>query len=182
MHRVRRGQTLSSIASAYGTTVRAIQVWNDIPNPDRLKVGDSLTIWAGVRTASPYNHTAMVSGERSGAKTASEVPAGSMAVHTVRGGDTLWSVARAYGMTVRELRAQNPKLGRSNVIRPGDRLTVNARSGGGLERIVHRVRAGETLWDIASRYDTTVGQLRLWNGLGRRDNLIRPGDTLTLYR
>lgn len=182
MHRVRRGQTLSSIARAYGTTVRAVQVWNDIPNPNRLKVGQSLTIWAGVLTASPSNHTAMVTGEGGGAKTASDAPSGNLLAHTVRRGDTLWSVARAYGMTVRELRSQNPKLGRSNVIRPGDRLAVAARGGSALERVTHHVRRGETLWTIADRYNTTVSQLRLWNGLGRRDDLIRPGDSLTLYR
>jgi len=42
------------------------------------------------------------------------------------------------------------------------------------------VRSGDTLVEIANRYGVSVNDLRRWNGLS--SNLIRPGQTLILYR
>lgn len=41
---VRRGDTLSKIAAKYNTTVEALAASNGIKNPDRIDVGDALTI------------------------------------------------------------------------------------------------------------------------------------------
>jgi membrane-bound lytic murein transglycosylase D len=49
-----------------------------------------------------------------------------------------------------------------------------------LEKIVHRVRRGDTLFSIAKRYDTTVDELREWNRL--RGNAIQIGQRLTIFR
>jgi lipoprotein NlpD len=43
----------------------------------------------------------------------------------------------------------------------------------------HRVRAGETLYSIALRYDLDYRDIARWNGIGR-DYLIRPGQRLRL--
>ncbi|MGH7753136.1 MAG: LysM peptidoglycan-binding domain-containing protein, partial [Gemmatimonadales bacterium] len=48
------------------------------------------------------------------------------------------------------------------------------------EKIVHRVRRGETLYRIARRYRTTVDSIRRWNGLGS-SSLLRPGRRLIVY-
>lgn len=47
-----------------------------------------------------------------------------VSVHLVRRGDTLWTIARKYGTTVSIIRATN-KLGRSSVLRPGQKLLVS---------------------------------------------------------
>ena len=48
------------------------------------------------------------------------------------------------------------------------------------EKIVHRVRRGDTLFSIAKRYDTTVDELKEWNRL--RGNAIQIGQRLTIFR
>jgi membrane-bound lytic murein transglycosylase D len=48
------------------------------------------------------------------------------------------------------------------------------------ERIVHRVRRGETLYRIARLYRTTVDSIRRWNSLGS-SSLLRPGRRLVVY-
>jgi membrane-bound lytic murein transglycosylase D len=48
------------------------------------------------------------------------------------------------------------------------------------EKIVHRVRRGDTLFSIARRYDTTVDELKEWNRL--RSNAIQIGQRLTVFR
>ena len=51
-----------------------------------------------------------------------------------------------------------------------------SESGG---RIVHRVKKGETLGGIASRYRTSVANIKRWNGL--RNNTIQVGQRLVIY-
>lgn len=102
-----------------------------------------------------------------------------MTVHRVRKGDTMWSIARQYGVSVTSLRKLNPSVG--SIIRPGQPILVGGKTGTG-QPFTHRVAHGETLWEIASQYGITVTQIRTWNGMTTRESLIRPGDDLTLYR
>ena len=44
--------------------------------------------------------------------------------HTVVSGDTLWGIARTYGVTMGEILVWNPQLKNPNVILPGQRLRV----------------------------------------------------------
>lgn len=46
-------------------------------------------------------------------------------------------------------------------------------------RIIHKVKKGETLGGIASRYHVSVASLRKWNGI--KGNTIRPGQRLAIY-
>jgi peptidoglycan lytic transglycosylase D len=46
-------------------------------------------------------------------------------------------------------------------------------------RITYKVRRGDTLGAIATRYRTTIDQLKSWNGL--RGTRLAAGDMLTLY-
>ena len=54
------------------------------------------------------------------------------------------------------------------------------KDGGDGERIVYRVKSGDYLGKIASRYGTTVAKIKKWNNL--RSNNIRVGQRLILYR
>jgi len=47
-------------------------------------------------------------------------------------------------------------------------------------RFAHRVRPGDTLLEIANRYEVTVADLRRWNRLS--GDLIKPGQILVIYR
>jgi len=175
-HRLRRGETLSHVARAYGTTVKAIQLWNHLSNPHQVREGQSLVVYAGVRQAAPKNQTDAARTPRPTARAADGDRL--VASHTVQRGQTLWAISRAYGMSMAELRALNPRLGR--VIHPGDRVKVHARTDG--QSLVHEVLRGETLWDIADRYNTTVANIRSWNGMSGNQTLIRPGDRLSIIR
>jgi membrane-bound lytic murein transglycosylase D len=59
--------------------------------------------------------------------------------------------------------------------RPASRRVVSAP-----EKVIHRVRRGDTLFSIAKRYDTTVQDLKEWNRL--RGNAIKVGQRLTILR
>jgi len=92
-------------------------------------------------------------------------------LHTVERGDTLFSIARRYEVTVDELREWN-RL-RDNRILVGQRLRIPAP-----DQETYVVRPGDSLSEIAARHDITVDLLRRLNGL--RDSRIQPGQKLKL--
>ncbi len=112
IHRVRYGQTLSTIAQRYRTSARAIQLANNLRSAHRIRAGQRLRI--PVRNASYY--------ARRTTRNAVQTPDGAT-VHVVRRGDTLWEIAQAYGTTVTAIRRLN-NMGRSSRINPGERLVV----------------------------------------------------------
>src|SRR5690606_63094 len=111
-HTVRRGETLASIARRYGVSTSALASANGMRNPNQIVVGQRLTIPATGRTA-PSVPTARASTR----------------IYTVRPGDTLSSIARRHGVSVRELAVAN-NLSRTGHIRSGQKLRVPAASGG----------------------------------------------------
>lgn len=101
----------------------------------------------------------------------STAQAGSYQRYVVRKGDTLSEIASRTGVRIGQLRAFNNLRG--NRIVAGQKLRVPSRGTAGSsahQRVVaanettHRVNRGDTLWRIASRYGTSVQQLRRVNG------------------
>jgi len=155
-HRVATGETLSSIASRYGTTVSAIQEANGISG-SVIRPGQRLRIPGGA----------------SGATSEPDEPR--VVEHVVASGETLSGIAARYGTTVSAIQSTNGIRG--SVIRPGQRLQVPA--GADAPAFTeHVVRSGETLSGIASRYGTTVSAIRSANRI--EGSVIRPGQRLRI--
>ena len=88
--------------------------------------------------------------------------------YTVRSGDSLWTIARRHGTTVDNLLSLN-RLNGSRIY-VGQVLDIvessHSREVPGLaERLAYTVRSGDSLWTIARRHGTTVGDLRSVNEL-----------------
>jgi LysM repeat protein len=88
------------------------------------------------------------------------------ATYTVRSGDTLSDVGELYGVTV-EVLVQANGIADPNFIRTGDVLNVPDGFGDSQARpgVTYVVVEGDTLSHLAVRFDTSVDQLRLANGL-----------------
>ena len=95
-------------------------------------------------------------------------PAAAGDEHIVRAGDTLWDLARLHRVSVAELaawnRIQNPALihvGQRIVLQPPAVVAapVPPPPPPAAAPLVHVARAGDTLWDIAHQYGTTVAVL-----------------------
>jgi membrane-bound lytic murein transglycosylase D len=93
--------------------------------------------------------------------------------HTVRRGDTLGAIALRYRTSVNAIKRLNGL--RSNLIRPGQVLRVPSRGGAASaapapaanpgETITYVVRLGDTLFQIAKTYRTTVDNIKAANSL-----------------
>lgn len=100
--------------------------------------------------------------------------------HTVTAGESLWSIAQAHGCRVEDLRRANG-LATGDALLAGTRLTIPACKGtpaASEPARRHHVKAGDTLSTIASRYGTTIADLRALNGL--KDDVIHPGQHLAI--
>lgn len=154
VHTVRRGDTLSDIATRYGVPVRNIQGWNSLSG-SRINVGQRLEIFTDGREA--------------------PTPAAGPITHRVQRGDTLSEIADQYDVTVTQLRQWNDIRG-SN-IRVGQRITIYSSQG---QPVEHVVRRGDTLIEIAQQYGVSVANIKDWNNL--RSNTIRIGQRLKVFR
>lgn len=148
--RVERGDTLYKLAKKYDTTVQSIIELNNLSNPNLIIVGERLRI------------------EASG-----DIPEGAV-YYVVQRGDTLGKIARRYNTTVSEIAELN-NLSDPDLIYVGQRLLVQ---GGTLVR-EYTVQRGDTLGQIAARFNTTVSRLAAINKISNI-NLIYPGMTITL--
>lgn len=191
-HTVRRGDTLSKLASQYGTTVSAIQQANGL-NGTRIGRGQRLKIPSGRIThtvrrgenlgmlAQRYGTTVQNIRSANNLRSNTIYPGQKLLVggtsahattHTVRRGENLGLIAERYGTTVRDI--MNANNLRSTRIYPGQKLSI----GGTNTRIVHTVKRGENLTRIAQRYGTTVQSIRNINNL--RSTRIYPGQRLSI--
>lgn len=94
IHVVKEGDTLSSIAEQYGVSAERIIIENELPNPEKLILGQSI----GIR-----------------------VPG---VVHTVVEGDTLYSIAEKYGTTPTQILQNNPRVAVNESLSPGEVLVI----------------------------------------------------------
>ena len=99
--------------------------------------------------------------------------------YTVKSGDSLWSIAKKYGISVDELKAANNLT--SNVLQIGQRLNIPSMSGITTKPenyINYTVKSGDSLYSIASKNDLTVQELKNYNNL--TSNVLQIGQILKI--
>lgn len=93
--------------------------------------------------------------------------------YTVQAGDSLWLIAQRYGTTVDAIKQVNGLTG--NVLQIGQILRIPVSQNPYVE---YTVRSGDTLWDLARKYGTTVDAIKQANGL--TSNLLQIGQVLRI--
>ena len=90
-------------------------------------------------------------------------------VYVVKPGDSLWSISQKFGTDTAALALLNG-ISENDTIYPDQILRIPQPGSCGSIRI-HIVQPGDTLYDLAKQYDTTVGELASLNGLEDPDKL-----------
>ena len=191
-HKVRSGETLSTIARKYGVTMLDIQQANGI-HGSVIHPGESLLIpAAAVGSTATLAALAAPRDDITSQLPEHQKPAATKKpkVHVVKSGDTLWAVARKYGVSVPALASANGLSSKAGLV-AGARLEIPG-TGGGAEtrtasnsakessRVTYKVKRGDTLSEIADRFDVSVRELMTWNRL-RQSSSLRAGQRLVVY-
>ncbi len=128
---ISKGDSLYSIAQKYNTTVNELIKYNNLSSTN-LKIGEQLLI---PTTESKIN------------------------TYIVKSGDSLYSIAKKYGVTVDELKKANGLT--SNNLNLNQKLVIPEAKG----EIGYIVKSGDSLYSIAKKYNVTVDELKKANGL-----------------
>jgi membrane-bound lytic murein transglycosylase D len=167
-HRIRKGESLSTIAKRYGTSVRRLAVANNIYKTHRIVAGNKLKI----PLTGPVRHV-----EHS-PKTRKKSKPGKKSVHIVRSGENLWIVARRYRTTTKHIQRLN---GLSTTrLHIGQRLQIAERESEipEVEGIrVYPVKPGDSPFKIAQRHAMSLERFLRINRLTPRSK-IYPGQKL----
>jgi membrane-bound lytic murein transglycosylase D len=178
-HKVKSGDTLLALSKRYGVRAQDIKRLNNIRNARAIQIGTNLIV--------PLNPDS--NGSTPLAELKDDYKRSRRSSYTVRSGDSIWKISRKFNVTEKQLRVWN-RLGWSNTIRPGQRLIVSSKSvktksaavkrSGPVEKVVYKVRPGDSLWAIGREFAVETGQIRSWNNLAE-NHVLQPGERLTLH-
>lgn len=117
-HKVRKGDTLSKVARKYGVSVSNLRAWNNLRKSSYLRVGQRLAV--SKKGAVKKSNSTVTASSKTQTKKSS-----ASKYHTVRKGESLWSISQKYkGVSAEDIRRENNLRG--NAIRPGQRLKIPA--------------------------------------------------------
>lgn len=151
VYTVQRGDSLWKIAQQFGVSVADLIAANNLTT-NTLQVGQQLII-PGSGTVTPPTTT----------------------TYTVQRGDSLWSIANRFGVTVNAIRNANNLT--SDTLQIGQVLTIPSSSGStGPTTTTYTVQRGDSLWKIANQFQTTVDTLKQLNNL--TSNTLQIGQVL----
>ncbi len=126
VYTVKKGDSLWEVAQKFNVTVNQVRSWNGLGYSRLIKPGQKLNIWQLPAGAAAEKTPLLAKTELPGnlSKNASvKVPEGKKAfIYTVRSGDTLWDIAQAHRVSIRDLKKWNRI--QSNKIKPGEVLTI----------------------------------------------------------
>jgi len=116
-------------------------------------------------------------------------------IHIVKSGENLGFIARRYRTSVRRIKSWNGM--RNSRIYPGQKLVVFMGHDSGFKQKnkskkkkkaktfsdrkykYHVIQSGDTLWDLARKYDTNVAKIKKWNGI-KNSYRLKLGDKLII--
>ena len=120
IHKVKSGETLSSIASKHRTTVNNIKRWNNLKS-NTIHVGQRLYIYGPAGKSSGSTSTASTTTTQKSSSSSSSTSTSTASYYTVKSGDTLGGIAKKTGVSLNTLYKLNG-LNAKSVIRPGMKI------------------------------------------------------------
>lgn len=153
-HIVKKGDSLWSIAKQYGTSISTLKSLNNLSS-NNLSVGQIIKLPTNNQETSNPNTTTYI----------------------VKAGDSLYQIAIKYNTTVDDIKSANNLT--NNNLSIGQKLTIpSPNSASGISQNIYTVKAGDSLYQIAIKYNTTVDAIKSSNNL--TSNNLSIGQKLTI--
>lgn len=152
---VQKGDTLYSIAKKYNTTPSAIMSLNNLMS-DVLNVGQSLNIPKDVESTGEDQDVVDIN------------------TYVVQRGDSLYSIAREFGVSIERLREENGLT--TDILTIGQVLTIPTSNNNTTNLYV--VQKGDSLWSIANKFGVSINAIRMINNLS--SDVLSIGQTLII--
>ena len=149
IYTVKKGDSLWKIANKYNTTVEKLKSANNLKT-NTLSVGQKLVI-PSISVSPEVSDT-----------------------YIVQKGDSLWSIANKFNMTVSKLKNLNNLA--NNLLSIGQVLKIKDSFNNG--KTTYTVQKGDSLWVIANKYGITTEELKSYNNL--TSNLLSIGQVLKI--
>ncbi len=172
-HRIRNGESLSSIANRYGVSTSQIKEWNNLKS-NRLVRGKKLMIYSG--------DAKRIASSSKNLNTTSRITK-----YKVKSGDSIGEIAEKFGVSTAQLRNWNKLT--SNKIIIGSILSVhgkdNAKSiGDNTSRkesnvLSYTIKPNDTIGEIAEMFKVTIADIKQWNNLN--SNKLIAGKSISIY-
>ncbi len=150
---VKENDNLYDIAKQFNTSVSVLKALNNLES-NILQIGQELKLPTSI---------------------VEETPPSDYLIYTVKPGDNLYNIAKTYGITLEELINFNEQG--TTLLKIGEQLLIPVKAND-TNNLTYVVKPGDTLYNIAKRYNTTVDTLKDLNNLD--SNLLKIGETLII--
>lgn len=142
IYTVEKGDSLWKIANKFGVTVDSIIKANNLTS-NTIQIGDQLYIPTTIDQVPEEDDNQEAT----------------VIKYTVKSGDSLYSIAKKYGISANELKSYNNL--NSNLLSIGQTLLIPAKE----EYMTYYVKKGDSLYSIATEFNTTVNRIKEINNL-----------------
>ena len=171
-YEVKAGDSLWSIAKKYGVSTSILFRENNLTENSILQIGQKIKI----------SNAKLEGGESVDASKAQPKPT-TMKTYVIQKDDSLWTISRAYGITIKSIMAAN-SLTENSVLQIGMKLNIPTQKNDPPQVLVaqkgeskaptgfyHTIVSGDTLWNISRKYGVSVSTLMNVNKLKSADRL-----------
>lgn len=184
---IKQGDSLLLLAKKFNTGVDTIKQINGIRG-NVIRAGKTLMIPMALEEDEHYQlsadeRLAEIQRKRTGGSNSKQ------RFHTVKSGESFWTISRLYGVTVAKLAHWNG-VAPKDTLQPGQKLSVWTKKPVSLSqtgqreavvrRVGYRVRSGDSLARIAGKFNVSVNDILRWNTVNPK-RYLQPGQQLTLY-
>ena len=125
---VKAGDTLSGIAYQYGISWQSLAAANGLSETSKIRIGQKLvlpaTALAKPRPPQTHTHKSASKEKTAAGQTSAKTAVAKEGTHTVKAGDSLWTIAKAHHIKFSDIQAWNPsavdkplKIGQSIIIK-----------------------------------------------------------------
>ncbi len=175
-HIVESGENISIIAQKYYVPIEKICQLNQISEQDYVYPGQRIKIKASQQAADGIKPAQDVTSkdEKSEENNISSEEDIQPVYYTVKPGDTLWTIAQNYNVSMEGILAVN-YLSNKDVLSVGQKLEIPAMGGsnkenGKIKTVEYTVTKGDSLWNIAQKFDIKMHEIISINQL---DNITQ---------